>query len=112
MLFFIGDVQRTPFRGVDMYSRAHVYTCLHALCLHSVDSPVSVALGFSALAAVLFYLLCESYVFKVYVRFFFHYCYVIMFVHVRSPRGRLNINPLGTPVDTPTPRFHVGVPSN
>ena len=70
MLLFIGDVQRTPFRGVDMYSRAHVYTCLHALCLHSIDSPVSVALGFSALAAVLFYLLCESCVFKVYVKFF------------------------------------------
>ena len=85
MLLFIEDVQRTPFRGVDMYSRAHVYTCLHALCLHSVDSPVSVALGFSALAAVLLYLLCESCVFKVYVRFFFfHYCYVIMLVHVRS----------------------------
>ena len=37
---------------LDMYSHAHVYTCLHVLCLHSVDSPVSVALGFSALAAV------------------------------------------------------------
>ena len=47
--------------------------------------------------------------FKVYVRFF-HYCYVIMFVHVKAPRGRININPLGMPVDTPTPRFHVGVP--
>ena len=26
-----------------------------------------------------------------------------------APRGRHNINPLGMPVDTPTPRFHVGV---
>ena len=34
------------------------------------------------LCLVLFYLLCESCVFKVYVRFF-HCCYVIMFVHVR-----------------------------
>ena len=82
MPLFIGDVQRTPFLGVDLYSRAHVYTCLHALCLHSVDSPVSVALGFSALAAILFSLLCESRVFKVYVRFF-HNCYVIIFAHIR-----------------------------
>ena len=41
------------FRGVDMYWHAYVYTCLHALCLHSVDLPVSVALVFSALATSL-----------------------------------------------------------
>ena len=79
MLLFIGDIQCTPFCGVSMYSRAHVYTCLHALCLHSVDFPVSVASSFSALAAM--YLLCVSCVFKVYVRIF-HCCFVIMFVHV------------------------------
>ena len=27
-----------------------------------------------------------------------------------TPRGRHNINPSGTPIDNPTPRFHVGVP--
>ena len=37
MPLFIRELQRTPFRGVDMYSRAHVYTCLHALCLHLVN---------------------------------------------------------------------------
>ena len=33
MPLFIGDVKSTvttPFHGVDMYLRAHVYTCLHA----------------------------------------------------------------------------------
>ena len=71
-LCFFGDVQRTPFCGVDMYPRAHVYTCLHVLCLHSVDSPVSVALGFSALASVyLLTILCESCLFKEYLRVFF-----------------------------------------
>ena len=51
----------------------HVFACS---CVHMFTSsivftlggsPVSVALGFSALATVLFYLLCESCVFKVYV---------------------------------------------
>ena len=41
LLMFIGDIQCTPFRGVDMYSHAHVYTCLHALCLYWVNLPIS-----------------------------------------------------------------------
>ena len=60
----------------------------------------------------LFYLLCESCVFKVYVSFFFfHHCYVIMFVHVRPIAEDLRlILWLGTPVDTPTsdPTFPCG----
>ena len=113
MLLFSGDVQCTPFCGIDMYLHAHVYTCLHALCLQctlsSVDLPVSAASSFSALVAVAaMFLLCVSCLFQVYVRNF-HCCYVIKFVHGRPLAGD-NINPLGTPVDTPIPRFHVGVP--
>ena len=98
----IWDEQCTPFCGVDMFSHMYRYTCsncLQALCLHL---PVSVVSSFSALAAV--YLLCARV-----VCFRFKWSFSLLLCNsvcvCWAPRGRHNIYPLGTPVDTPTPHF-------